>query len=267
MAASWSQVHVLEALAAKQTVIHRLHPLAKLLTVVAFLITVASFGRYAFSTLLPMLAFPIVVVILGDLPVGALLRRTLISAPFAVGLGIFNPVLDHSPLIVIGKTVITGGWISFGSIILRTGLMVVTALTLIATSGIEQIGGVLRQLRIPRIFVVQLLLLYRYLSVLGEEMARTTLAYSLRAPRDRGVRYAAWGSLLGQLLLRSIDRAGRIYQAMLCRGFQGEIRATGQSRFSFGDAVYILVWLGYFAAARCFDLPKLIGGAVVGVHP
>lgn len=265
MPGSWNQMHFLEAQAAKRTVIHRLHPLAKLLTAAGFLLTVASFGKYAFLALLPLLVYPLTLIVLGDLPFGALAKRALIAAPFALGMGLFNPIFDRSPLVSLGRITITGGWVSFGSIILRTGLMVMTALALVATSGMNQIAGAMRQLGMPQIFLRQLLLLSRYLSVLGEETARTLLAYSLRAPQGRGVRYTAWGSLLGQLVLRTIDRAGRIYQAMLCRGFTGEIRVTAGNSFDLKDAAYTLAWLGYFATARIFDLPGLLGSLLMGV--
>ena len=47
-------------------------------------------------------------------------------------------------------------------------------------------------------------------------------AYSLRAPNQKGIHISAWGSFLGQLLLRSMDRAQELYYSMLLRGFRGE---------------------------------------------
>ena len=42
-------------------------------------------------------------------------------------------------------------------------------------------------------------------------------AYALRAPGEKGIHFRAWGSLLGQLLLRSVDRAQLVYESMLLR--------------------------------------------------
>lgn len=264
LSAAWRNVHFFEELASRRTIIHRLHPVAKLITVLAFLVTVASFNRYDISPLLPLSIFPVSLIILAELPARELLKRMLMASPFALGVGIFNPFWDHSAGFIISGFMITGGWISFFSIILRFVLSVLTALILITVSGIGQIGDALRTLGIPRAFVVQLVFLYRYISVLGEETSRTLRAYMLRAADQQGVHYRAWGSLLGQLLLRTIDRAGRIYQAMRCRGFDGEIRVLRSEEFHWKDAAFIAGWMGFFAVVRFINLSGLIGSVVMG---
>lgn len=260
-------IHLLEDCAAQRTVVHRLHPLAQLLAVLGFLLTAASFDKYAVAALLPLVVFPMTLIVLGGLPARALVLRALIAAPLVIGLGLFNPLFDRAPMLAVGGITLSGGWISFFSLILRAGLMLIAALTLVAITGIGRLSRALLQLKLPRAFVVQLLLLHRYLSVLGEETARTLRAYALRAPGEHGLRYSAWGALLGQLLLRTIDRAGRIYTAMLCRGFDGEIRLAEKDSFGLKDAAYLLLWLGFFAAVRAFNLPRLIGAFVLEALP
>ena len=91
-----------------------------------------------------------------------------------------------------------------------------------------------------------------------------TEAYSLRAPGQRGVHISAWGSFLGQLLLRSMDRAESLYSSMLLRGFTGELPG------SFNSAVSPLSWTaaGICAAlmvlSRMYDLPALLGKLFIG---
>jgi cobalt/nickel transport system permease protein len=74
-----------------------------------------------------------------------------------------------------------------------------------------------------------------------------------------------FGSLAGQLLLRSMDRARRIHLAMLCRGFDGEVRHAGSLRFSAGDLAYTLGWSALFALLRTYDVPQIAGRLVVGL--
>lgn len=64
--------------------------------------------------------------------------------------------------------------------------------------------------------VVVLLLTYRYLILLLQEGSRMSAAYALRAPYSKGIAFNAWGTLVGQLLLRSIDRAQTVYESMHC---------------------------------------------------
>jgi cobalt/nickel transport system permease protein len=260
----WIHLHILEELATKDTPIHRLHPVTKVLTVLFFIVTVASFDKYAITALLPMFVFPVVLLVLGDLPLGPLVKRLFYATPLALMVGIFNPIFDHTPILVLGDVTLTGGWISLFSILLRFLLSILAGLLLIALSGIEGIGGALRVLKLPKAFVVQLMFLYRYISVLSEETARTLRAYTLRSVEARGVDYRVWGSLTGRLLLRTLDRAGRIYQAMRCRGFNGELRTIRPRPFGKKDAFFLIGWMAFFIIVRRYNLSELLGAMLTG---
>lgn len=253
----------LDILARRPTPIQRLDPRAKVLVALAFIVTVVSFGKYEVAGLLPLVAYPVALVIVGDLPAGYLLGKLLVASPFALLIGMFNPLLDQSILMEVGPARVSGGWISFASIMLRFGLTVSAALILIATTGFYPVCLALRRLRVPRVLTVQFMLLYRYVFVLGEEAARMARAWSLRAVNARGMPPSVFGSLAGQLLLRALDRAQRLHMAMLARGFDGEIRQAGALRFTAADAVFALGWTAFFIVARCYNLPHLMGGAVM----
>jgi len=48
-------------------------------------------------------------------------------------------------------------------------------------------------------------------------------AYMLRSPlqNENGIHIKDWGAFAGQLVLRTFDRAQRVYQAMCVRGLPG----------------------------------------------
>lgn len=264
MESSWLNLRQLDEMASYKTVIHNINPCAKLLTTVIFLTVVASFGKYEISALFPMFFYPLSLMILGNLPVGPILRRVLFAMPFVLFIGIFNPLLDQVAIMQVGPYLISGGWISFISILLRFLLAVTGALILVATTGIDAIGMALLKLKVPHAFVIQLLFMYRYLYVLVEEFIRTIRAHSLRSFQGSGIQYKVWGSLLGQLLLRTIDRAGRIYQAMLCRGFQGKIRLSGHKENTGTDVFYFLWWSVFFMIVRYVNIPQWLGRLIIG---
>jgi len=264
MESYWLDLRQLDEMTSNKTIIHRIHPCAKLLTTVIFLTVVASFSKYEVSGLFPMFFYPILLIILGELPLGPILNRVALALPFVLFIGIFNPLLDQIPVLQIGPLFISGGWLSFFSILLRFLLAVTAALILVATTGIDAIGMALLQLQVPRVFVVQLLFMYRYLYVLLEEFIRTMRAYSLRNFQGEGIRPRVWGSLLGQLLLRTIDRAQRIYGAMLCRGFDGEIRLLGRKKIVGLDIVYFLGWSGFFIVVRLINISQWLGTLLIG---
>ena len=257
-------MRLLDDLARQETVIHKLHPLIKLLTTVSYLTVVVSFDRYDVGALLPLFLYPVIVFALAEIPVKPILLRILLVSPFIIGIGILNPFFDHQ-IYMLGGREISRGWITFLSILIKSGLTVTAALLLISTTGMDQLAGALRMLRIPRIFVLQLLLTYRYIAVLMEEVARTLRAYSLRAPGQKGVHRSAWGSLAGQLILRTIDRAQRIYEAMCLRGFTGEYYTGGFKEIRVWDLAYLAGWVLFFAAARIYNIPMLIGSLITGV--
>ena len=260
----WLELRQLDEMANKKTVIHHINPCAKLLTTVVFLTVVASFSKYEVMGLAPMFFYPMVLIILGELPLAPILNRVMLAVPFVLFIGIFNPLLDQAPFMQVGHYFISGGWISFSSILVRFALAVTAALILVATTGIHAIGMALLWLKVPKVFVIQLLFMYRYLYVLLEEFIRTVRAHSLRSFQGGGIGFKVWGSLLGQLLLRTIDRAQRIYQAMLCRGFDGEIRLLRYNKLVAADIIYFFGWSAFFIAVRLVNIPQRLGALLIG---
>lgn len=257
-------IRLLDDLARRETSIHRLHPLAKLLTTAVYLIVVVSFDRYEISRLLPLFFYPILIFAFAEIPVKPILKRLLWVEPFVIGIGILNPVFDPQ-MITFAGIEISRGWITFLSIFTKGSLTVIAALLLIAVTGMDKLAEALRMLRVPKVFVLQLLLTYRYISVLMEEVGTTLRAYSLRAPGQKGIQRHAWGSLVGQMFLRTFDRAQRVYQAMILRGFTGEYITGSNSKMRLADFAFLAGWSLFFIIIRIFDLPMLLGLIVTGV--
>jgi len=262
----WLDLRHLDELAANDTEIHRLNPCIKIITTAIFLIVVASFSKYDLISLLPLFLYPLALMNRAALPFSVIAKRVLATVPFVLFIGIFNPLLDHTPGFQVGPFLISNGWISFFSILLRFVLAVASALILVATTGMDKIGSALLKMHVPKMFVIQLMFMYRYLYVLLEELSRTLLAYSLRSFQEKGLHFRVWGSMLGQLLFRTIDRAQRIYQAMLCRGFNGEIRLLRYNTLTKIDIAYCLGWSTFFLVARIYNIPQWLGALLIGRH-
>jgi len=259
------KMRFLDETAEKRTPVHDLHPLAKLLVTIAYLITVVSYGKYDISKILPLVFYPVFIIFLAEIPVLPMIKRTLVAMPLVVGIGVFNPFFDREIITVIFGLPVSGGWTSFLSLLLKCGLTVLSVLLLVATTGMEKISFALRMLFVPRIFVLQLLLTYRFTSVLLEEAANIWNAYILRSPFARGISCKAWGPLLGQMLMRTFDRAQRVYQAMVLRGFNGEYNTGSARQLLLKDFLYFASWAAFFAIARYYNIPLFIGSIMTGV--
>ncbi|WP_042357179.1 cobalt ECF transporter T component CbiQ [Bacillus rubiinfantis] len=260
---SMHDIQFLDELAQQKTSIHHLHPLVKLITTVVYLTVVVSFSKDEISGLFPFLFYPVLLFSLAEIPPAPIFKRVLWVMPFVIGIGIFNPIFDQQTVDLFGLT-ISRGWLTFLSIIVKTVLTVTASILLIATTGINQLAAALRILKLPKIFVLQLLLTYRYISVLIEELARMNIAYSLRAPKQQGIHFSAWGSFAGQLLLRTFDRAQRVYQSMSLRGFSGEYHTGKITKLCMSDVIYFICWCLFFLLARIYDIPSLMGSFFTG---
>jgi cobalt/nickel transport system permease protein len=258
-------IHSLDLLATRRTTLSGIDPRAKILSTLAFILVVVSFDRYEVAALLPFFAVPVLLAELGEIPPRLILHKLLIASPFAVMIGLFNPLLDNKPLFELFGYPISGGWASFASIILRYCLTVSMALILIASTGFHQVCVGLERLGVPRVFTVQLLFLYRYVHVLADEAGRMTLARELRAGGGRqGLPFAVYGSLLGHLLLRTLDRAQRIHLAMASRGFSGELRTIRPMNWHLSDSLFLAMGCVCFLLARRFDMAHLLGNLILG---
>lgn len=125
----------LDAFAGRNTAVHRLDPRAKVLTTLIFIATVISFRNYEISGLIPFFIFPLALMSLGNIPGGWLMKKTALVLPFAFFIGISNPLFDTDIRMHIGSLPVSGGWISFFSILIRFILTVSATLLLMATTG------------------------------------------------------------------------------------------------------------------------------------
>jgi cobalt/nickel transport system permease protein len=259
------QLGLLDQMASQDRPAQRVDPRAKVVATLVFLVCVVSFPKYSVIPLLPFVVFPIVLASEGDVPLGFLGRRLLIAAPFAVVIGMFNPLIDREVLGMIGSVPVIAGWVSFASILLRFLLTTAAGLVLIATTGMNGVCNAIERLGAPDVFATQLLFLYRYIFVLAEEALTMSRARALRSFRNRGMGMGVYTQLIGHLLLRTYARAQRVYQAMLCRGFDGRVRSAARARFGLGDWGFMLGWSAVFVAFRLFNVPVIIGTLVTGL--
>lgn len=253
----------MDLLSYQDTAVHKIDPRAKFIITLLFILTVVSFGKYEISMLIPFIIFPIYLLTAGNIPIVYILKKILYVSPFAVMIGVFNPLFDKEIILYLGNIGISGGWISFISIMMRFGLTVSTALALIACTGFNNICFAISRLGAPKIFAVQLLFLYRYIFVLAEEAARMVRARNLRSFNRKGKGIRTYGPMLGNLLLRTIDRAERIHLAMLCRGFDGNIRIINEYKFGLKEFFFVFFWASLFLVFRFVNLPEFAGNLVM----
>jgi cobalt/nickel transport system permease protein len=241
------EIHKFETLALGETVIHKLHPFAKLCSALVFIIAVVSFGRYDFVPLAPFLFYPVIIAALAEIPYRALIPKLLIALPFCLFAGISNVIFDRNTAWILSGVPVSYGAVSLLAILLKMVLSVSAALLLTATTPLTELTAQLRRLRVPFVFVTVFEMTYRYIGVLLEETHSMTTAYRLRSKGKKALEMRHMGSFVGQLLLRGFDRAELVYSAMLCRGYGRREAPHFKRAFQLKDGLV----LGLICALSC----------------
>jgi cobalt/nickel transport system permease protein len=249
----------LDRLSYRNTVIHRLDPRGKVVATMLFVTTVISYPKYEVISLIPFFLFPLFMLTLSDTPFRYILKKVLVVSPFAIFIGIFNPLFDTGTVALTENLSISSGWISFLSIMIKFILTISAALILIATTSFPGVCLALNRLGVPAPFTSQLLFLYRYIFVLMEETMRMVRARDMRSFGGVGKGIRVFTRLTGILFIRTVERAERIYNAMLSRGFRGTFPSMSHRPFSSGDAFFVLLIIAFLAAFRFFNITEMIG--------
>lgn len=250
-------------LAAKGSPVHRLPPLSKLLVTLMYIGITVSFGKYDGIQLFAMVLFPLIGYQASGIPMRTCFYKMRVVLPFVCAVGIFNPFIDRQTIMTIGGFAISGGAVSMLTLMMKGVFCLTASFLLIATTTIEEICFALRQLGLPKMLTSLLMLTYRYIGLLLSEAATMTDAYHLRAPKQKGIRFSAWGSFLGQLILRSIDKAESVYAAMTLRGFCGEFYYAKGNPTSAASWIFVLACGLMFAAFRVYNVPAILGSLAV----
>jgi len=188
--------------------IHRVSAAVKL--VAAFLLVVAVVllpaSRPVFLVAVAVVLFAVALV--SRVPWRFLVVRVLLLEPFVLGVALLSLFQ-------------AGGWRLFLFLIAKSTLCLLTMVLLSNTTPFAELLRVLRAWRMPALLVATLALMYRYLFVLVDEAQRMKRARMSRTfVAQRRLTWHTLANVVGQLFIRSSERAERIYAAMCARGWR-----------------------------------------------
>lgn len=226
--------------------VHRLDARVKVVVALLAIVAINLTPARGWSALAGYGLLVAMVLAMARVRAGAALRRSLVAIPFALMAAASLPFVGEGTAVarfhLLGWQVsITdvGLW-RFGAVLARSWLSLLTAAVLTLTTRFPDILRALRSLGVPAVLAAVLSLMYRYLFVLVEEAHRLVRARDARSACDegsRGGRSVMWrarvtGSMIGTLFLRTYERSERIYQAMLARGYDGQVRTLHTARLT-----------------------------------
>jgi cobalt/nickel transport system permease protein len=188
--------------------VHRLPAGVKLVGALVTVVAVVALPRGSWASFIAIAMLLAGVTAVSRIPVRFIAWRLATLEPLALGaagLAFFQP----------------DGGLIFATLMAKTTLCLFTAILLSNTTSFSALLAVMRRARVPALLLSTVALMYRYLFVLTDEAQRMRRARLSRTFRPG--RWWTWrilGTVIGQLFVRSTERAERIYAAMAARGWK-----------------------------------------------
>lgn len=167
---------------------------------------------------------------------------------FALG----NIFFDKTFVGKIGALTVTNGMLSSAVLVMKGTFSIWILFILIEVLTFTTMCRLLTVYGVPSVFVVQLMLLERYLVVLKEEALSIRKARDCRAFGNRGKQIRIAAVMIGSFFLRTVERAERIYRAMVSRGFNSCIKAEKTAPLRLMDYLSLVGIVMIFIMLRVF---------------
>lgn len=220
----------------RHSLVHHLDPRTKVVVTGLFIIANVLLPDGAWAAFAAAWGLVLLGGWLAQLPPGYLIKRSFIVLPFTLAAVTILFTLPGTavvtfPLFSRTITISDTGLIRFASIVIRSWLSIQAAIWLTATTQFPDLMHALRHLHAPRLLIAIISFMYRYLFVLANEATRLLRAREARSAAPVGKngggsilwRAKVAGSMVGQLFIRSFERSERVYNAMLARGYRGQL--------------------------------------------
>jgi cobalt/nickel transport system permease protein len=158
--------------------------------------------------------------------------------------------LIGTELIFLSLLALPLGWERASFLLVRSLICLITMNSFLLTLPPHSFGIALKSLPVPAPLKENLLLAGQYMEILLSEVTRMQRSAQLRGLNGAAgwLRYAS-AAMIGALYLRSLDRAERVYAAMVTRGYDGQLPIDSPLRAK--ERITLLV---AWAIAACLTL-------------
>lgn len=234
-----------ERFARGNSLLHKIAPKVKVIVAIAFVTVVAISNSY--TVVASALVFACCLLLLSRLDAVPVLKRLVAANSFTLFLWLTLPITYEGTVVAqLGFLSVSKQGLLLASLItLKTNAIVLSLIALLATSTIASLGHALESLYFPKRLCFLLLFSYRYIFVIHQEYLKLARAAQLRCfvPATNTHTYKTVGYLFGMTLVKSWNRASRIHQAMLLRGFDGRLNSLEHEIVGKHDILFLLSML------------------------
>ena len=244
------------------SVIHRLDPRAKIIGIGILILFIMLSDILLPRNFLSLGILLTGLVLLSQVPFSFVVKRSLIIIPFSVMIAFFLPFAKEGHVLYqfdsgfFSFRVTQEGILLFMAIVTKSFLAIVATVLLTATIPFSHLLHALGALKCPRMILLVLSFMYRYVFVIEDEfmkMRRAKLSRSVNVSLRQEISTLA--NMLGVLFLRSYERAESVYLAMCSRGFSGgAIICPGEYRLTVKDFVFLTIIVIYLTGIHYGDI-------------
>lgn len=213
---------------------------------IAFVVFALIINLLASTVITSIIITTFCLMVLATIKIPARLVAERIAMPLFMAVVVFLTQLfltGREPLF----TIVLAGWhltgyadgLARGILIMGRVIAGVSLILLLGfTTPVNRLLLAARWFRMPRIFIELSLLVYRYVFVLLEEVNAIKEAQRVR------LGYQSWGrsmkslyTLGGSLIFRAYDRAERVFEAMIARGYAGTLPVSYRGELGGNDII------------------------------
>jgi cobalt/nickel transport system permease protein len=251
---------IYESFATGKSFIHRIDPRIKVLFATLYSIVVAISQQ--FQTLGLALGISILLIFLAQLNLKAIAKKMMTIMSFLLLIWVVVPLtFEGEAWFQFGPLTLTRPGIQFAAQITLKSISILTIfIALITTMTLATLGNALHRLRIPAKIVYLLLMTYRYIFVIDQEYKRLRRAATIRGfqPGTNMHTYRTFAYFIGMLFVQAIARAERVYQAMKCRGFNGNFYSLGEFRSFWQNWIFLILMIFLLLGLAFLEWTKII---------
>lgn len=226
--------------------IHKLDPRCKILTFFLYILFVVLSRPVDFLKFSLYFIVILIIIFLSHIPILYVIKRSLVIIPFVLLVAIFIPFLKEDQ--------ISGGYnlssnysklLIFWNILIKSYLSVLSSIVLSSTTKFPMLLKGLESLKVPKVLIMILSFMYRYIFVLIDEAEKLERARNTRYFGGYYIRQVkVFANIIGLLFIKAYEQGERVYQSMTARGFDGKVRTLTTLRLRTTDILFSIIFLG-----------------------
>lgn len=208
----------------EHSLVHRLAPQVKVASALSFVFLVAITPREAIWGFLIYATAIAAVAMVSKIKPSFMAVRMLGILPFVAFAFLIPFIASGQQIEVLGVDVSREGLWAAWNILAKASIGAATSIVLAATTEVPDILAGMNRLKVPVVLTSIAGFMIRYLELIVEEIGRIRIAMASRGYDPRWLWQARpIAASAGAMFVRSYERGERVYDAMVARGFTGEI--------------------------------------------